>query len=75
MSVFYWLVAASIAELASAMPSAGGGSSAEVLSSTTLFSTLKGFPADSSSQCITGPQSQGAGMDVSAVGLLAGGTS
>jgi hypothetical protein len=26
-SVFYWLIAASIAELASAMPSSGGGAS------------------------------------------------
>lgn len=29
VSGFYWLIAASIAELASAMPSAGGGSSTE----------------------------------------------
>lgn len=37
VSVFYWLIAASIAELASAMPSAGGGPYDAMLFDKTLW--------------------------------------
>lgn len=40
MSVFYWLIAASIAELASAMPSAGGGWSFEADALKTVYHWL-----------------------------------
>ena len=66
-SFFYWMIAASIAELSSAIPSSGGGSSSPQCGSTKM-------DADIRKQCIIGQPSQLVGMGDHVVGLLAGGT-
>ena len=65
-SFFYWIIAASIAELSSAIPSSGGGSSF-------LQSDGRRIDADVRKQCITGQPSQLVDMGDHVGGLLAGG--
>ena len=69
VSVCYWLVAASIAELASGMPSASGGTFDNV-----LCLTIKCRASLISIQCTTGPLSQRESMVVHVVSSLAFGT-
>ena len=64
-SFFYWIIAASIAELSSAIPSSGGGSSYSAV----VFS----MDADVRQQCITGQPSLLVDMVDHVGGLLAGG--
>ena len=65
-SFFYWIIAASIAELSSAIPSSGGGSSS-------LQCGCSKMHADVRQQCIIGQPSQLVDMGEHVGGLLAGG--